>query len=392
MSRVPIDADLRNWNPVDGGLGEYRGNGQPHDKPLVEPVLVNLASVEQKEVRWLWPGRIPLGKLTVVAGEPGLGKSQLSLDVAARVTTGNPWPDGRGINQVGSVVLLSAEDDVEDTIAPRLVAAGAGLHRITMVQGVEVAIDDSTKKRRCFSLQSDLPALGEAIESFPDTRLVVVDPLSAYLGDSNSHKDAEIRALLAPLADLAGKHGVAVLGVMHLNKNAGGKALHRVSGSLAFVAAARAAWLVSEDKANPKRRLFLPVKNNLAANGGGLAFGIVTGENGQPCLAWEIGEVNVSADEALEEDRENNEPRQQETIWLADLLKDGPIITSEMQTEARSAGFSWSTIRRVANDLGVESFKSGFGRSGKWSWRLPAKNSQPSYHTDNVSILGESAF
>src|SRR5262249_50569615 len=108
-------------------------------------------------------------KLTLVSGEPGLGKSQLSLDIAARVTTGNPWPDGRGINQAGSVVLLSAEDDIEDTIVPRLNSAGAALHRITAIQGIEVSIDGPAK-RRCFSLESDLPQLEQAIASFEDTR------------------------------------------------------------------------------------------------------------------------------------------------------------------------------------------------------------------------------
>jgi len=348
-----------------------------NERPLTTPRLVNLGTIVPRAVRWLWPRRIALGKLTTIAGEPGLGKSQLLLDIIARVTTGNPWPDNiEGFNAAGSAVLLSAEDDIEDTIVPRLIAAGADLNYVTALQGVEFKLDDKTPaKQRCFNLECDLPALEQAINALPDCRIVGIDPISSYLGGTDSHKNAELRGLLAPLSDLAAKRNVAVVSVTHLNKTSGAKAMHRVTGSLAFVAAARAAWLVTQDKENATRRLFLPIKNNLAKDNGGLAFGIID-MGGSPALAWEEGIVNVTADEALREDDRKEKTREREKAWLTKQLADGPRTQEALRAEVRETGFSWRTIRRASEDLGVEKFKSGF--RGGWSWRLPDTDPPPS--------------
>jgi putative DNA primase/helicase len=363
-----------------------QGSWESDDRPF-EPIIVKLADVQPEQVQWLWPGRIALGKLTLIAGEPGLGKSFLTLDIAARVSRGRFWPDDppgeppacAGVSDgrpwppppapLGSVVLLSAEDDVADTIRPRLDAAGADVEKIIAIQGMEFHGRDKDKqKERAFSLEYDLPALEKAITSLPDCKLVVIDPVSAYCGRVDSHNNAETRGLLAPLTALAAKHKVAVLIVTHLNKNAGSKALHRFIGSIAFVAAARTAWLVAADKQHPARRLLLPVKNNLTVDRGGLAYGIVEG-----ALAWERGPVSMTADDAIGEDRrqDGHTERDDAADWLRELLADGEVPQKEVKEAAKDNGYAWATVRRAKTKLGIKPKKEGFGKEARWLWRLP---------------------
>lgn len=340
---------------------------------LATPRLVNLATVTPRAVRWLWGGRIALGKLTLIAGEPGLGKSFLTLDLTARVTTGNPWPDdapGTNSNQPGSVVLLSAEDDIEDTIRPRLDAAGAEVQYVNALQGIEFRPDATgPAKQRCFNLESDLPHLEQAVNALPDCRLVVIDPVSAYLGGTDSHKNAEIRSMLAPLAELASRRNLAVVAVTHLNKSSGSTAMNRVTGSLAFIAAARAGWLVAADKANPKRRLLLPIKNNLAEDVGGLAYSIVNG-----ALAWEDGPVCLSADDALSDAprKDGHTARDDAADWLRELLSDGPMPQRDVAEAAKENGISIAAVRRAKTKLGIKPRKEGFQKDARWMWKLAA--------------------
>lgn len=401
--RIPTQEEIANHNPAGPPPGPRfkanRHNGDTGDsRPFTTPRLVNLATVKPQAVEWLWPRRFPLGKISMIVGEPGLGKSQLTTDMTATVTTGGLWPDGTFNNsgQPGSVVLLSAEDDLSDTVVPRLIAAGAELDKVTAIQGVEFRLDDdSPAKERCFNLESDLPALEQAMAAQPGCRLVVIDPISSYLGKTDSHKNAELRVLLAPLAELAAKHMVAVVCVSHLNKTSGAKAMHRVTGSLAFVAAARAAWLVAADKSDPKRRLMVQIKANLAPDPGGLAFGIVD-VDGAPALAWERGViVTTTADEALSDDvPRRNQNREAAKVWLEKLLTDGAMAQAAIKEKADQDGFAWRTIRRAAEDLGVESFKSDF--KGGWSWRLqptePAADGSEPPSPSEVDTFDESPF
>ena len=334
------------------------------------PVLVKLADVKPEPVRWLWPGRIAIGKLTLLSGDPGLGKSLLTIDVAARASTGAPWPDARSErNQDGGVVLLNAEDDLADTIRPRLDAAGADVSRVVALMAVCGDDQDSTYKRP-IDLSRDLDAVERAIEEVADCRLVVVDPISAYLGKTNSYKDAEVRGLLAPLAELAARRGVAVLAVNHLRKS-GGPAVYRSMGSLAFAAAARAVWAVAKDKQDPSRRLLLPVKNNLGADTLGLAFAVVSEpEDGPPVIAWEPDPVNISADDALAEERAEEGSALGEAVdWLRDTLGDGPMEGKNVKGRARTDGIAQRTLDRAKAKLGVIAGPDGFG--GPWVWRLP---------------------
>ena len=344
------------------------------------PVIVRLADVKPEPVAWLWPGRIALGTLTLIAGDPGLGKSLLTLDMASRVSTGAGWPDRRGESSTpGGVVLLSAEDGVSNTIRPRLDAAGACVSRIVALEAIQTVDNIGRESARTFDLSRDLLALESAIRSVEDCRLVVIDPVTAYLGGVDSHKNADVRGLLAPLSALAAEHRIAVIAVTHLNKSGGGPAIYRAMGSLAFPAAARAAWTVSKDKDDSGRRLFVPLKNNLAPDAGGLAYRIEpNGAGGYPIVAWEPDPVNVSADDALGGDREEGGRRTERddaADWLRDLLAHGPCPALDVERDARDAGYSIATVRRAKAAIGVMSRKPAF--DGPWVWTLPAEDAQP---------------
>ncbi len=353
------------------GAKQYK----PGDLLSAAPVIICMADVKPEPIRWLWPGRIALGKLTLLVGDPGLGKSLVTLDIASRLSNGAPWPDSPSTStQAGGVVLLSAEDDIADTVRPRLDAAGAEVRRIFTLTGTRRS-DEDGEYQRSIDLSRDLACIETAICQTPDCRMVVIDPITAYLGRTDSHKNAEIRGLLAPLSELAGRYRVAVVAVTHLNKNNVGPAIYRSMGSLAFVAAARATWVVSKDKKNPQRRLMLPIKNNLAGDVLGMAYTIETpGGNNVPALAWEPEPVEVSADEALE--HSNGEGGRGAVLseavdWLRDALGDGAVSTKELKQQAGKDGIASRTLDRAKSELGVKASREGFGGSGRWVWTLP---------------------
>lgn len=319
----------------------------------------------REQLDWLWPGRVPLGKLTLLAGDPGLGKSFVTLDMAARVSQGRPWPDVPLLPQAaGDVVLLNAEDDLADTIAPRLDKAGADDTRIVAIEGVA-----EPTGRRHFSLKADLPRLEEVLQANPETRLVVIDPIDAYCDRVDSHKSAEVRGLLAPLAELAGRHRVAIVAVAHLSKTGGTKAIYRAMGSLAFTAAARSVWMIVKDQGDPRRRLFLPAKLNVGGEPDGLAYTIEDGR-----VAWEPTPVRMHADDAFAAEAAASEPgrgseRREAIAWLREQLASGPMPAAELIELGQQHGFNERTLQRAFKLLGGVRKREGF--HGRWTWELP---------------------
>lgn len=393
--RVVHLADLWREIPEGGDMADFvdnRGNdaqsigrelqsavqGARAEKPALVPVdggpvLIRMSDVTPEEVSWLWPGRFALGKPSLIAGDPGLGKSFLTIDIAARVSRGAGWPDTPEAPQCpGGVVLLSAEDGISDTIYPRLATAGAVMDRIAVMQAVR-KVEDGKAAEKPFDLSTDLSALEAAILQVPDCKLVVIDPLTAYLGRVDSHKNAELRGLLAPLGNLATRHRVAVIAVTHLNKSTGGPAIYRTIGSVAFSAVARSAWGVTKDVRDPDRRLMLPIKNNLAAMRGGLAFRVEAGGvDGGAALAWEADAVLMSADDAMGAEglsRPSRTERDDAAEWLLDYLADGPKPYEEIERAVKDAGMAMGTVRRAKAALHIKSTKAG--PSGGWEWELP---------------------
>jgi len=364
------------------------------DASADEVICARAADVVPQRVRWLWPSRIPLGKVTLLIGDPGLGKSLMTVALAAHVTTGRPWPVDGTPCEKGDAIFLSAEDDAADTIRPRLDAASADARRVYVVRGVR-EIDRNTGKpiRRMLSLKRDLETVERWLASLPECRLLVIDPISAYLDGTDSHKNAEVRGVLAPLAELAKKRRLAVVCVTHLNKGGGTNAMYRATGSLAFIAAARCAYLVATDDEDESRRLVLPVKNNLAAESTGVAFTVVArlvSECGEiAAVKWESDPITITADEALsrvsapEERSATNDAME----FLRILLADGPLPTRHVRADAEGAGHSWATMRVAQKRLGVQARKLGM-RDG-WVWALPSKTLVA---TEDASSIPSSAF
>ncbi|KAB2937985.1 MAG: AAA family ATPase [Phycisphaerae bacterium] len=334
-------------------------------------LTVRLDAVHPEAVRWLWPGRIALGKLTLLCGDPGLGKSFITLDLAARVSSGTSWPDLPLLpNSPGNVALLSAEDDLADTIRPRLDAAGADAARIVAIQAVRRVLVTGQTQDTYFDLTEDLPALEAAIRDTPDSRMVIIDPLTAYLGNTDSHKNAEVRAVLAKLFELAARTRVAVLAVTHLNKASTLPAIYRAMGSLAFVAAARAVWAVVRDENDEsgRRRLFVPVKNNLGADETGLAYALEPA-GAAARVVWEHGAVNIRADDALCGKRKATARGDAAEFVVATLRANGgDMLSDDLSAAAEVEGISERTLRRARQRV-AESYKER-GRGGRWRCKL----------------------
>ncbi len=332
----------------------------------VEPVGVLLADVAPERVEWLWEGRIPKGKLTLIDGDPGLGKSNITTDAAARITSGRAWPDGSPCEK-GGVVLMNAEDGLADTIRPRVDAAGGDVSKVLAL----ATVPDEYGEDRLLSIPDDIPIIERGIRQV-GASLVVMDPLMAFLGGNvNSHKDQDIRRALAPLARMAERTGAAVVIVRHLNKATGGSALYRGGGSIGIIGAARAALLVAEDPEDDARRVLASLKHNLAEPAPSLAFSITTAGNGAARVEWQ-GETTFGAHALLRvpADDEEKSAMAEAMEFLRDALGDGPMAAKAMQRDAAAADISKATLNRAKQALKVRSVKEG---DGSWSWHLPGK-------------------
>jgi hypothetical protein len=305
----------------------------------------------------------------------------------ARATRGGEWPCDEGRAPIGNVILLTAEDDLDDTVIPRLIAAGADRERVHIVKMVEKADGGS----RTFSLLTDLEMLERKIAEIGSVVFVGIDPLTAYfgVGKIDAYRTTDVRGVMTPIATLAQKQNLTIVGVLHFNKNVNvTNAMLRFSDSLAFVAAARHAFVVTKDPENEGRRLFLKAKNNLALDSKGLAYSVQasvvgTDEIGDlvaPSIAWSTQHVSISATEALTAAiGGNDEPTATDDAvdFLRKLLADGPVSVKEVERQAVDAGLlaegkpigQSKPFRNARKVLGIITDKGGM-REG-WTWALP---------------------
>jgi len=329
------------------------------------PRVVQLGDVEPELVSWLWPGYIPYGKVPLLAGDPGLGKSWTTLDLAARLTVGGETPDRQHRMEQGAVVLLTAEDGLADTVRPRIDVQCGDAGLVHVLEGIV----DPDGHERLPSLVDDIGTLEQLVVS-TRAHLVIIDPLNAYIGRTDSHNDAQIRRALTPLAKMAERTGAAVLVVMHLNQATLQPALYRIQGSIGYVGAARSVLLVLKDKDNPALRVIAPIKANLVAEMPAIAF-IITQE---PALAWQ-GVVEVDIAELLAAaSPEERSQRDEAKAFLEDILRDGEVPAKDVLNEARQCGITEKTLRRAEKDMGVDIARLGErGKQGGgiWVWRLP---------------------
>jgi len=327
-----------------------------------------VSDIQERPIKWLWDSIIPLGKLSIIAGNPGLGKSQITASIAAMASVGSGWPGGKGLSIQSNVAFMSAEDSAEDTIKPRLIAAGANLTKIHVIEGICV----KQEKRDCINLGNNLSDINHYLIENPEIRLLIIDPVASYFGKIDSHRDSDVRGLFYPLSKLAQKLNIAILCVSHLNKSTANPAIERVNGSIGIVASVRTAFVAIKDPNNEERRLFLPIKNNLALDRNGFAFMIesVEIENKIKTSRIKWGEsVTAHADDFLSQNKITRSSKKEDALeFLKTLLSGGPVETKRVLQLGNSAGFSNSTLERAKNILNIISIKSGL-HSG-WFWQL----------------------
>ena len=354
----------------DGGDAPARRRGSSGS--LGQAKVVRLCDVPPERVEWLDKGYVPLGKITGLIGNPGLGKSTLALDYIARYTTGRPMPGGSQ-RTPGNAVVMSAEDGLADTIAPRLILAGAALERVTALTAVEITGEDGQPYECPITIPSGLMHIRRAIEATHAT-LLVIDPLVAYLdSDVNSHRDQDVRRALAPLARMAEETKCAILLVRHLNKGAGGDTLYRGGGSIGIVGAERAELVVALDPDDESKRVLAVHKHNLHKPVPALSWELV--EQGEhACVRW-LGESHHTAAQllAVPADESTRTETDEAAAWLRDLLmsRGGEVSASEAREVARRASISDKVLRLARRRLGIKPDKRGFGQEGEWVWQLP---------------------
>jgi len=360
---------VTNWEPEPIGAA---GKAEQRVRDFGGIFSTNLGEVEPEEVQWLWPRRIPLGMLTIIAGTPGLGKSYVTLDIAARITIGAIWPDVGTAAPEGTVVLLAAEDSIKHTVVPRLIALKADRHKIEKVDAVET---QDKKGRTTFSLATDIPRLEKMVLT-TGAKLVIVDPVNSYLGGkTDGFKDVEVREVLDPLKEMAERLEIAVVLIMHLKKGVEEEIIYRIGGSIGFGALARTIFFCAWDAENAGRVYFTNAKMNIAPKAPTLAYRI----HPDMTLEWGREPIKLTAQEILASSAQGKSgpkqsARQDVKQWLVEFLKDGPQPAIEGERLAVEKGYRDRTLRRAMKDLGIVSTGTRNPESGQITghvWTLP---------------------
>lgn len=372
------------FDGVEESEDELADDELPDNKTLKSGGLdyIVAENVKPEKIDWLWEGRWAVGKLNVLAGHPDEGKSQIMCYMASVISKGGTWTDGAPCER-GTILILHGEDGIADTMRPRLEAASADLSKCVFVkQDIRIGKDGKTKQ---FNIAEDREKLTSLLEKFDDVRLLVIDPVNAYLGSKiDSYKATEVRSVLAPLASWSEKHRIATVYVAHLNKSGTGRALGRMSDSAAFGAAARMGWMATpdpRDDAEPGARILTNMKKNISRDVGGLAYHIesviLPGGINAPRIVWD-GSVDISADFAVEATRNGDtKPSVVDAAkeFLEDNLFDKPMLQSKLKTLAEKAGLSWISVKRAKKKLDIKSVKQD-EKPYKWEWHFPEESSE----------------
>src|SRR5262249_17467786 len=301
-------ASIYNYAMKFGWSGDQPNN--QHEQPVDQDddlVTTAVTDLKMSGLDWLWPGRFARGKIGLIAGLPDMGKGQIAAFITAAVTAALELPCNEGSAPQGNVIWFNAEDGACDTVMPRLVAAGADIKRVHIVNGVRIDGED-----KHFNLVTDLHLLRKAIKRIGNVVLVIIDPVSAYLGVGkvDGRQQTDIRGILTPLKDLTEELHVAVICIAHFNKKEDIKsAMLRVSDSLAYVAAARHVYAVVDDPEVKDAKLFVKAKNNLARDTKALRYGIGVKTVGRdeklgvdidaPFIVWHPQHIEITANEAM---------------------------------------------------------------------------------------------
>ena len=338
------------------------------------------SEIQTKPIEWLWPRRISRGSLTIITGMPGLSKTTLTYDIAARITTGGKWPDGTGSAPRGGVILFGMEDDPEKVVVPRLMAADADLELVRIVDGVEEGRQRDEAWLSPVSIDRDIALVREQLDAFPDCRAVMFDPLSQFI-ECEENSNAQTRAALAPLVNLAQERGVAIVAVMHMNKKTDSMMIQRIAGAGSYGQMARHILFVGNDPDDPstgldRRRAMIVVKNSYGPSNCGQLYRVMTRSGDQPAIEWIDGTVERDA-EALNPKpagvtREYQEKRGEAVDAMRDLLAGGPRPGAEVEADLKAQGFRRRQIDHAADVLEVDKRQTR-GSDGRrmWTWSLP---------------------
>lgn len=359
------------------------------------PMLLDASEIKPKRIHWLWDGKIPLGKITVFAGNPDNGKSLAGTSIASFVSRGEKLPGSEFARPAADVIMLIGEDDIDDTVIPRLIAAKADRKHIKILDGVRPVQEPNREVR----LDRDIPALEHALKILPNVKLIVIDPISNYLGEVSMVAEQEVRSVLIPLKRLAEKHNLAVVIIMHLNKKNDLEAINRIGGAMAFTGVARASWLFSRNPRDPEQSeeeakkpdsfSMLKIKNNIAkADRSGMGYFIdareipIEGETPTfaPFIEW-TDPISGTADEVLNKfnPRAEAEPHdgpgrpndevQEAMAWLERALQDGePHATKALMEDAQGdAQITHRTLERAKKAMPqVKAVK----KAKVWCWQM----------------------
>lgn len=343
------------------------------DKHFPSVNLIRASDVVPMPIHWLWEGWLAKGKLHILAGMAGTGKTTLSMTLAATISQGGLLPDGSN-SPVGSVLIWSGEDSAGDTLVPRLMAAGADLDKVHFVEHIS-----EDHEKRSFDPATDMPLLLRRAATIDDLALLIIDPVvNAVAGDG--HKNGDVRRGLQPVVDFAEKLDCAVIGITHVTKGTQGKEpLERVTGSLAYGALARVVLFAGRVlEGASSRRMLCRAKSNIGGDHGGYAYDllereVLEGVRGTYALWGEL--MEGSALELLSEPdgRESNigglSALDRAKDFLTELLMNGELPQKMVENEANNAGVSWATIRRAKDELNIISSKSVLDK--RWYWKLP---------------------
>jgi len=369
------DENNAEWFEAQADAGSKKPGG------VLQTALAS--TFEPRGVEWFWPDRFGLGHLSLIAGLPDKGKGLITTFMIAAATTGGEWPCGEGKAIRGSVILFTAEDGINDTVVPRLKAAGADLDKVHIV-GMKRNADGT---ERMFNLASDLALLEETIARIGDVVLIIVDPVSSYLGVGkiDSFRTTDVRGVLAPLATLVERHHVCFVGVMHFNKKADvSNAMLRIADSLAYVAAARHVYVCIDDGETPGQRLFVKAKNNLAPDKAALTYTVSVKCIGHdkhlnkdiwaPYVIFGNEHREITATEAMQQADGAGAPRNaahlEAETFLKERLANGPVPQDDILDEAKGHGIAAKTLQRAKRKLNVVSAKEKGTMYGKWRWAL----------------------
>ena len=308
------------------------------------------STVEKQEVEWLWYPYIPYGKLTLLQGDPGDGKSTFMINIASALTRGGLLPDGKKLEQIGNVIYQGAEDNVVDTIKPRLEEAGADCDRVAFIDDADMGltfIDDRLEK---------------TIRSF-QAKLLVLDPLQAFMPSNADMQNAShVRFIMRKLGKVAEKHKCAVVMIGHMTKSSGGKRLYRGLGSIDIAAICRSVLMISRDEKNPEIRYMYQVKSNLAPESNAVGF-VMNPDKG---FQW-IGKCNIDKRAEAVVCSKKATKKEKASEYLRIMLSVEDVPSAEIIRRMDRIGIKERTIRTVQKEIGIEAYR----KQGTWYWHMP---------------------